>query len=84
VYFVARADLVCLKLYAAAARSSREAQHRQDLVALKPTEAELEKARDWVLGLLSGERRHDEAEQLKDSLRRMLIDMEHGDLAYGW
>jgi hypothetical protein len=42
---IGRSDLICSKLYAAADRP----EHLPDLVALKPSETELEAARTWVL-----------------------------------
>lgn len=45
---VDRIDLVFLKLYAAADQTGPESVHFQDLLALRPTTDELERAADWV------------------------------------
>lgn len=44
-----RYDLIILKLYAAADSEGPQSVHFQDLLALDPTEAELQKAKQWVL-----------------------------------
>ena len=75
VYWVARADAVCFKLYAAAARGPREDQHYEDLKGLAPTEEELRRAVDWV-------KQQNSDEDFKEELRRLLRLMEHEDLAY--
>ncbi len=77
VYWLSREDMVCLKLYAAASRSGRQQQHVQDLDMLRPNDNELEKALDWTL-------KQDDSEEFKEPLRRLLCDMGHNDLAYGW
>jgi hypothetical protein len=43
-----RLDLIHLKLYAAADDIGTKSRHYQDLVALAPSGAELEQAREWV------------------------------------
>jgi len=48
VGLVSRYDLVFFKLYAAADSGSPESVHYQDLLALEPTEEELEAAEAWV------------------------------------
>lgn len=45
-----RYDLIFLKLYAAADSGGPASVHFQDLLALSPTEAELNAAADWVRG----------------------------------
>ncbi len=77
LYWLGREDLICLKLYAAASRSGRQQQHIQDLDMLRPNGSELEKALDWTL-------KQDDSEEFKEALRRLLCDMGHNDLAYGW
>ncbi len=49
VGLVARYDLIFFKLYAAADDRGPTSVHFQDLVALQPTDDELERAGDWVL-----------------------------------
>jgi hypothetical protein len=46
IYFTGRTDQIYFKLYAAI---DRDDYHVQDLFALKPADAELEKAAQWVL-----------------------------------
>ena len=76
VYWVsAREDFVCFKLYAAASRGSREAQHIQDLEELDPTEEELVRACKWA-------RQQDDGDEFKAVLKRLLQDMGHQDIAY--
>lgn len=48
VGLVSRYDLVFFKLYAAADSGSPESVHYQDLLALEPTEGELEEAEAWL------------------------------------
>lgn len=43
-----RLDLIHLKLYAAADDVGPQSRHFQDLLALRPTFAELSQARDWI------------------------------------
>lgn len=76
VYWVsAREDFVCFKLYAAASRGSREAQHIQDLEQLGPTENELIVAAEWA-------QQQDDGDEFKAVLKRLLQDMGHQDIAY--
>ena len=75
VYWIAREDAVCFKLYAAAAPGPREDQHYEDLKGLAPTEEELGRAVDWV-------KQQNSDEDFKEELRRLLRLMEHEDLAY--
>jgi len=77
VYFLGREDLICLKLYAAASRSGNAQRHFEDLRRLAPDEVSLTRARDWSLT-------QDETEDFKSELKRVLSNMEHEDLAYGW
>ena len=76
-YCLGPEDLICLKLYAAASRSRNPQQHLEDLRRLRPDEASLTRARDWALT-------QDQAEDFKSELKRVLSEMEHEDLAYGW
>lgn len=62
VYFVSRYDQIHLKLYAAV--DSGPGRHVDDLLKLKPLEAELEAAAHWALS-------HD----VSDGFRTMLISM---------
>lgn len=48
VGLVSRYDLIFFKLYAAADSGTPESVHYQDLLALEPTEEELEEAEAWV------------------------------------
>lgn len=48
VGLVSRYDLIFLKLYAAADSTGPSSRHVQDLLALRPTDVELEDARRWV------------------------------------
>ena len=76
VYWLARVDLVCLKLFAAADdRARRNEVHAADLAAMGPTYDELDGAVEWL-------RKQREYEELKPSLHRLLIHMGHEDLAY--
>ncbi len=75
VHFVGRQDLVFMKLYAAASRGGRQAQHSSDLEALDPSHDELEKAIDWAV-------QQDGSEEFRHFLKRHLTDMGHDDLAY--
>jgi len=54
VGLVARQDLVFLKLYAAADDTGPKSVHFQDLVALAPSDEELEAARIWVVAQDTG------------------------------
>ena len=76
VYWVTdRADQVCLKLFATANRSRRQAVHQSDLERLKPSEAEMERAVEWCLT------QKRTAEFVQD-LKRVLSDLGREDLAY--
>ena len=46
IYFISRIDQIYFKLYAAVDRND---YHVQDLLALKPTEVEIEKAAKWAI-----------------------------------
>ncbi len=48
VGIVGRRDLVCFKLYASADQTGPDNVHVRDLVALEPTDEELERAAEWV------------------------------------
>ncbi|MHB9002780.1 MAG: DUF6036 family nucleotidyltransferase [Coriobacteriia bacterium] len=61
VYFASRVDQICLKTYAAADVGGR---HATDLVALSPTEQEMEFALRWVV-------RHDPSEDFRSQLREL-------------
>jgi len=71
VRFFSRYDQIFFKLYAAVDQGGK---HYQDLVNLKPTADELEKAAQWSMT-------HDVSEGYKDSLKRLLAGMGHKDVA---
>ena len=48
VGIVGRRDLVCFKLYASADQTGPDNVHVRDLLALRPNDAELEAAAEWV------------------------------------
>jgi len=48
VGIVERRDLVCFKLYASADQTGPDNVHVRDLLALRPSDAELEAAAEWV------------------------------------
>jgi len=76
IYWTGREDLISLKLLAAAdERADRTEVHMQDLAAMRPSFEELDKAVDWI-------RNHEAFEEMKPSLKRLLIHMGHEDLAY--
>lgn len=61
IYFTSRVDQICFKTYAAADVGGR---HATDLVALVPTEQEMEFALRWVV-------RHDPSEGFRSQLREL-------------
>ncbi|MDP2232985.1 MAG: hypothetical protein Q8K89_05065 [Actinomycetota bacterium] len=61
IYFASRVDQICFKTYAAADVGGR---HVTDLVALLPTEQEMEFALRWVV-------RHDPSEGFRSQLREL-------------
>ncbi|HEY9899144.1 MAG TPA: hypothetical protein V6D00_08180 [Pantanalinema sp.] len=72
VHFLARPDLICLKLYAYA--DSQAPRHRQDLLALEPTHEELETAANWV-------RTHDDSDAFLIDIRGALATLGAPDVA---
>ncbi|MCG2726874.1 MAG: DUF6036 family nucleotidyltransferase [Elusimicrobia bacterium] len=62
-YFLDRTDLIYLKVYAAA--DTGHGKHTNDLLSLKPTNEEIEKAAEWTL-------RQDISEHFKFILKDML------------
>ena len=75
VHCLHRKDLVCMKVYAAAARSRRPDVHIGDLRALRPSGEELEAAVAWAMV-------QDDSDELRLSLKRLLSDLGHSDLGY--
>ena len=75
VYFAARAGLIPLKLFAVV-DSGPDSKHFQDLLALEPSEAEIERAAGWVLGQDVG----DDFDQLvEQAVERLRSDLDtHG------
>jgi len=71
VYFASRIDLIHLKLFAAV---DRDDYHIQDLLALKPSEEEIEKAVRWVLT-------QDISEGFRRLLKKLLEEIGHGKIA---
>ena len=71
VYFASRIDLIHLKLFAAV---DRDDYHIQDLLALKPSEEEIEKAVRWVLT-------QDISEDFRRLLKKLLEEIGHGKIA---
>ncbi len=72
VYFIAREDQIHFKLYAAA--DQRSGAHLNDLIAIKPTAAELETAARWAMT-------HDVSEGFKMVLQELLNRMGHESVA---
>ena len=73
VYFTGRTDQIFFKLYAAVDRND---YHVQDLLALKPTEKEMEEATKWVLT-------QDVSEGFRLVLKDFLERHGYGDIAKG-
>jgi len=73
VYFTGRTDQIFFKLYAAVDRND---YHMQDLLALKPTEKEMEEATKWVLT-------QDVSEGFRLVLKDFLERHGYGDIAKG-
>jgi len=71
VRFISRYDQVHFKLYAAVDQGGK---HYQDLLDLKPTGEELEKAARWSMT-------HDVSEPYRGEVKRILKEMGHGDVA---
>ena len=71
VRFLSRYDQIHFKLYAA---TDQGGKHYEDLLALKPTADELEKAALWSMT-------HDVSEGYKYNLTRLLITMDHQNVA---
>ena len=74
IRFLSRVDQIHFKLYAAA--DQRQGKHLDDLIALKPTDLELEKAARWT-------RTHDPSEGYLMLLREILIRVGHPHVADG-
>lgn len=73
VYFIDRPDQICFKLYAAVDQGPTS-RHMADLIALKPTAAEMETAARWTLT-------HDDSEGFILMLRQCLELLGFGDVA---
>ncbi len=73
VYFISRTDQIFFKLYAAVDRND---YHVQDLLALHPTENELEEAARWVLT-------QDVSQEFRSILKDFLIKHGYGLVAKG-
>lgn len=73
VHFLTRYDQIHFKFYAAADRTRRDI-HYQDLLDLKPTAEELEKAAHWCMS-------HDVSLTFKDILKDLLCELGHKDVA---
>jgi hypothetical protein len=71
IYFISRIDQVHFKLYAAVDRGE---YHVQDLMALKPTKEEIDKAVKWVLT-------QDVSEAFKSLLKDFLEGQGYGNIA---
>jgi hypothetical protein len=71
VRFFSRYDQIHFKLYAAVDQGGK---HYADLVELKPTAEELLAAAKWSMT-------HDVSETYKDEVKKILIGMEHNDVA---
>ncbi len=71
VGFVGRRSLIAFKLFAAVDQG-HESAHYQDLIALAPSEVELEEAADWVSGQDAGELFPDLLNQLLEHAERDL------------
>ncbi len=71
VRFISRYDQVHFKLYAAVDQGGK---HYQDLLDLRPTGDELEKAARWSMT-------HDVSETYRSDVKRILKEMGHGDVA---
>lgn len=71
VRFISRYDQIHFKLYAAVDQGGR---HYQDLVDLKPSEAELEQAARWSMT-------HDISEGYRGEVKRILKEMGHSNVA---
>jgi hypothetical protein len=77
LHLLGRLDLIALKLYAASDDlGDRQQVHIGDLVRLAPTAAELAFALEWVLT------RPDPEHRIRPSLKRLLQELGHDDLAY--
>lgn len=71
VRFISRYDQIHFKLYAAVDQAGK---HYQDLLALKPSADELEKAARWSMT-------HDVSEGYRGEVKRILKEMGHRDVA---
>jgi len=72
IHFLGRYDQIHFKLYAAADQGA--GVYYEDLLALKPTEEELEKAARWTMT-------HDVSEAYRQTLKDLLRYMGHNDVA---
>jgi len=72
IHFLGRYDQIHFKLYAAADQGI--GKHYDDLLALKPTSEELEKAARWSMT-------HDVSETYRQSIKDLLKYMEYEDVA---
>jgi len=73
MHFLDRVDQVYFKLYATADQGP-DSRHNADLIALKPTAAELEAAARWTMT-------HDTSEGFKQELQGCLRFLGHSDVA---
>jgi hypothetical protein len=69
--FISRYDQVHFKLYAAVDQAGK---HYQDLLALRPSADELERAARWSMT-------HDVSDAYKGDVKRILTEMGHGEVA---
>lgn len=72
VYFAGRIDQIYFKVYAAV--DSGPGRHVDDLLALKPTVEEIEKAAKWAMT-------HDSSESFRDTLKEMLKVLKYESVA---
>lgn len=72
IHFLGRYDQIHFKLYAAVDQSF--GKHLDDLMQLKPTEEEFEKASRWCMT-------HDTSEEFKKSLQQLLVYLGEKDVA---
>lgn len=79
IYWLGRADLICLKLYAACDdRAKRPEVHADDLRRFKPSYEELDVGVEWLREALPASR----YAELSHPLKRLLGYLGHEDLAY--
>ncbi|OHB75914.1 MAG: hypothetical protein A2Z34_02080 [Planctomycetes bacterium RBG_16_59_8] len=75
IYYIGRLDQIHFKLYAATDRLyDRNDYHRQDLLALIPTDSEIEQAARWTLT-------QDVSEEFRVELRDCLRKIGYGAVA---